>query len=82
MNQKDADIAEVRKHIEQLLEHFETVQIFCTRYNPNKTADADEERTTTRLQMGSGNWFARVGHVVYWLEEVKEEARVEKRDEE
>jgi hypothetical protein len=67
-SQREIDLEMVRKHLEALSEHFDTVQIFCTRYNPNRIEEADEEGTTTRLQVGQGNWFARYGQVRYWLQ--------------
>lgn len=71
---KDEDMALVRKHLDLLSEHFDTVQIFCTRYNPNKTTDSDEDGTTSRVNMGIGNFFARYGLVAYWLEHEKPRA--------
>lgn len=66
----------VRKHLDLLSEHFDSVQIFCTRYNPNKLEGdpSGEDGTTTRVNMGVGNFFARYGHVAYWLEHEKPKA--------
>lgn len=73
--QREQDLKMVRQHLDQLGEHFDAVQIFCTRYNPNKVEGCDEDGSTTRVNIGTGNWFTRYGHVMYWLELVKEEAR-------
>lgn len=47
-------------------EHFDTVQIFVTRYDP--------ESGTTNINWGSGDYFARLGKVRHWL--LKEERRI------
>lgn len=57
---KYRDVEIVKRHIAQLMEHFDTVQIFCTRHSP-------ELEGTTSVQWGDGNWFARYGHVNKWL---------------
>lgn len=62
--------AAVDKAIAILSEHFETVQVFVTRYVPN-TGD------TVSWDRGTGNWLARYGHVRMWLirkDEIEREA--------
>lgn len=61
------------KHCAQLGEHFDTIQIFATRY--------DEGGNTINACYGAGNWYARLGQVQSWLEKKNEEARVEVRPE-
>lgn len=66
MNMNDAsknqDIAIVQKALDGLGEHFDTVHIFCTRYDPV------DDGATVHLQRGTGNWFARYGQIRNWLE--------------
>lgn len=59
----------IQKHVDALGEHFETVQIFCTRH------DAAIEDGTISVVLGSGNWFARYGVVREWLVKNDERAR-------
>jgi hypothetical protein len=61
---EDADIQRVQKHIDALREFFDTVQVFCSRQEPDDTIS---------VQMGSGNWHARYGQVSEWL--LREEQR-------
>lgn len=58
---------------EKLGEHFDSVQIFVSRHNDNKTG-------TSRFQTGVGNWFARYGHIHHWLMLQNEEDRQDLRD--
>lgn len=50
----------LRRHCSQIMEHFDSVQIFVTRTMPDGT------RT---IAWGDGNWFARYGQISYWLDE-------------
>lgn len=59
--QREADRAMVNKHVQALMEHFDTVQIFVTRHMPS------ELDATRMLSMGAGNWFARSGQVREWV---------------
>jgi hypothetical protein len=68
------EMALLGRYVEQIGEHFDTVQIFVTRY--------DAEEGTINAHQGAGNWFARVGQVQAWLQKRDEEARVEVRREE
>lgn len=69
--QAEIDVEMVEKHLRELSEFFDSVQIFCTRYNANKVDGCDEEGTTLRMALGKGNWFARYGQVRHWLEQQK-----------
>lgn len=55
-------------HVSQLMEHFDAVQIFVSRYD-------GETGNTGSIHRGKGNWYARVGQVGEWLSEADEEAR-------
>lgn len=54
MNQ-DPDLEKLESAVELLMEHFEAVQIFASRY--------DSETGTTSVTSGRGNWNARRGQV-------------------
>lgn len=56
---KDPEIELLEKHIAQLMEHFETVQIFVTRH--------DAGQGTFNINLGDGNFFARLGQVQEWI---------------
>ncbi len=58
-------LAMVDKHLLQLSEHFDAVQIIATRHRPG----ADE--STDVIKRGTGNWYARYGAAVLWIEEHK-----------
>ncbi len=74
--QNEEDLKLVHQHVDALGEHFDTVQIFCTRH-------AEGERGgTVNVHAGAGNWFARRGHVHQWCIQKDEQARAEVRDEE
>jgi len=64
------DFQLVTRHLDALAEHFDTVQIFCTR---------QEQSDTINVHLGTGNWFARRGHVHQWCIHQDEEARLEVR---
>jgi hypothetical protein len=59
----DNDDAEIQKALCVLGEHFDTVQIFVTRYEGSEGPDAG----TTAIVRGIGNYFARLGHVKTWV---------------
>lgn len=69
MNSKDKDEALVDKVVEQLGEHFDTVQIFVTCH------ESGEEGGTVSCINGSGNYYARVGLVNEWLTKEDEKTR-------
>ena len=68
------DLAVVQRHVAALAEHFESVQVFCTR-------PADDGKGTVNVQYGAGNWFARYGQVASWLTKQDEGSRIEVRGE-
>lgn len=80
INPSDADdLARLQKILDELGEHFDTVQVFVTRY------EGDQDGVTTNIAKGTGNWFARHGQVQNWAnkndevsrEEVRQEAKAE-----
>jgi len=63
----DPDLNLLQAAVGNLAEHFDTVQIFCTRH-------VSIERSTEQFLAGSGNLYARFGQVKQWV--IEEEARV------
>lgn len=72
--QGDRDMAVVKAAVQGLGEHFDTVQIFVTRYEPQ------DEGGTTNINYGAGNWFARFGQVRDWTVKREEDARIDRRN--
>ena len=70
MNTKDRQLAIVTKALNELGEHFDSVQIFTT-------VAADNGDGTTRISKGCGDYFARYGAVTYWLTVENQSARNE-----
>lgn len=56
--EKDAELARVRKLVDSLGEHWENIQVFANRF------DQDD---TTCLHLGKGNIHARTNQVRSWL---------------
>lgn len=55
--------------LNQLQEHFDSVQIFVTRHEPA------EHNGTIVADMGVGNWYARFGQIKEWMNREEEIAR-------
>ncbi len=55
---EESDLAKLKAHTAMLMEHFDSVQIFCTRCNGDGTVSAT---------FGGGNWYARKGQVDEWI---------------
>jgi hypothetical protein len=72
----DEDLRRLREVCQQLGEHFDSVQVFCTRH------ESGELGGTVNVQYGAGNWFARYGIVECWLVKEKEAMRVHARQSE
>lgn len=68
-DQQDQDLQLLKNHLEQLGEHFDSVQIFATRHE-HGTLDG-----TVTVQLGTGNWYARYGQIHEWLIKNDESAR-------
>lgn len=66
--ERDAAVKLLDVHVHALSEHFENVQIFCSRVT-------DSGDITFGIQRGAGNVYAREGHVREWLLEHNEQAR-------
>lgn len=63
----------VREALSRLGVHFESVQVFCSSYDPT-------HKSTNSISMGLGNYFARLGQVHTWSAEVDEFTRESIRD--
>jgi hypothetical protein len=57
---EDSDLKALKKHVEELGFRFDSVQIFATRHEPDSGG-------TVNCNFGSGNWYARYGHVQMWV---------------
>jgi hypothetical protein len=57
--QIDVDTELVRKACTELLLHFDAVQIFANRHEPDETLSV--------THYGKGNFYARYGQVVKWI---------------
>lgn len=68
-DEKDMDMERVKKVAEALGEHFDTVQIFCTRH------EAGTDDGTINIAWSTGNWFTRYGQVREWLIKADERTR-------
>ena len=66
--QEKVDMDRVKRAVEELAEHFDSVQVFCTRKEP---LGSEAEGGTVNVAYGSGDWFARYGVVRMWV--VKQE---------
>lgn len=56
----DPDESRLDETAQKLMEHFDTVHIFATR--------VDEDRMTTFVSRGRGNYCARVGQIILWAD--------------
>lgn len=71
---RNEDLEMLRRHVDQLGEHFDTVMIFTTRH------EAGTRGGTVNAHWGSGNWFARYGQIRHWLIKEDEGAKCEPRE--
>lgn len=71
--QDEAAVKMVKNHLERLGEHWDSVHIFVTKYDP-------ETKSTIDYNIGGGNWYARNGQIREYLTRCDEETREEIRD--
>lgn len=55
---KDVDLEILKRAVNTVAEHFDTVQIFATR---------KEKEGTVNCRWGVGDWYARYGHCRLWV---------------
>lgn len=67
---RETDMKMVEKAVNELGDHFDSVQIFVSRY------DSGQEDGTVNINIGVGNWYARYGQVMEWC--IKQEERTRK----
>ncbi len=72
---KDDDLERIKKATQALGEHFDSVQIFCTRH------EAFKRDGTVNVNYGEGNWFTRFGQVRDWVIRQDERTRDHVREE-
>lgn len=73
---QDEDMARINEAMEKLSEHFDSVQILCTRYK------GGDDGGTVNIARGTGNWFARYGQMKEWLIREEETSRETRRENE
>lgn len=61
--EQERDLKILGNHVAQMMENFETVQVFATR-----KADTPDGGTIS-LESGRGNWYARYGQIRLWVDE-------------
>jgi hypothetical protein len=54
----------LKKCVTILQRDFDSVQVFCTKFLPDK-------KETENYNYGDGDWYARFGHVSLWVEAEK-----------
>lgn len=78
MSDPDPDIARLQEHCRQLREHYDSVQIFCTREDTDPVKGG--RLGTSRFHSGSGDFYARWGYTKLWVEGELEGIRQQVRD--
>lgn len=66
----DIDKQRINAALDQLGEHYDAVQIFCSRH------ESGEEGGSIHFSFGCGNWFARYGQIRNWLVAEEEGTRI------
>lgn len=69
MSERNDDLDRVKAACESLGEHFDSVQIFVTKHEP------EVEDGTVNIAWSVGNWFTRYGQVREWLIKAEERTR-------
>lgn len=72
MNDETKDIKRLDLICGQLMEHYDTVQIFVSKH---------EGELTCTLNRGRGHWYARYGQIQQWIERCNEQERDQTRKE-
>lgn len=67
-NQRNEDRERVKRHVAELGEFFDTVQIFVSKH-------ATGDGGTFTSGQGSGNWCARYGQITEWVKYEDERIR-------
>lgn len=68
-DQSDQDVERIKTATNGLAEHFDTVQIFCTRHEGGNVDG------TINVHWGAGNYFARYGQIKQWMVSEEEDTR-------
>ncbi len=63
------------RNADQLSEHFDTVQIFATKYEPG------DDGFALSITEARGSWFARYGQVREWVVKIEERSRLDVHEE-
>ena len=70
-NRPDKDLKILRDHCEELLVHFDSVQIFATK---SQRDNGEKHPNTYALSDGLGNYYARFGQIQMWIHEQTQKA--------
>jgi hypothetical protein len=70
----NGDLERLQSAARALGEHFDSVQIVCTRHDPI------QQGGTVITHAGVGNWYARFGSIRSWLVHNDESMRLDERD--
>lgn len=66
--EREAQFKLVEKAVQDLCEHFDSVQIYAT---------SQTEKGALKFSWGAGNWFTRYGQVKEWIVREEERSRME-----
>lgn len=69
--QRDKKLELIKNQCRVLLESFDTVQIFCSKF------EGKPDDNTSHYTYGNGNWFARYGQIKEWT--IYEEGKFKER---
>jgi hypothetical protein len=75
----EPEIKSMNVMLDALREHWDNVQVFCSRIDPDPKKE-DDAGSTQRLIMGRGNYYARIGQVKEWVTTEDQKTREEARD--
>lgn len=72
--EENDELTLIQRHIDALMEHFDTVQIFVSKHD-------SIDNKTGFITKGAGNSYARYGQIKQWVIEDEEAARCAIRNE-
>jgi hypothetical protein len=67
--QSEQDLERVQIAVNGLAEHFDTIEVFCTRHEGGMVDG------TVNIHWGAGNYFARYGQIKQWMVSEDEDTR-------
>jgi hypothetical protein len=73
------DWKRIDEALDTLAEHFDSVHLFCTKYESASEGD-DGESGTIAMSAGRGNIYARIGLIREWLIRQDERGRLKEKE--